>query len=639
MFVWNWIPKQFGMADGSAYAKMLDAHAEVHDLFAREVTQNSWDAALRLRRELAGAAHPKAGDEIPFRLNYEFRQVSGADKTALLSALQIQELRETLETHGHEALKFEPGRTILDREQANESLHLLYINDYGATGLRGDPVGDGLAQSDFFRAFGQIGGNDRHEGGGSFGFGKAAFIKASRIRCVIAYSSFLPTAGDSVTRRLWGFVYWLGFSAKSGVGQLGLLNSDVGPVSVPAVDGVADQMAERFGFDVRTANSPRDCGTSLLVVDHVLDPHQLKSALERWWWPAIESYKSTFDVSVRTDREVLRPQPLLNLEVKPYVRAFEIAQDPSAQLREGEFKRDGDRRALRNLGGIGGGEMAIVRVEADSGNAEADSESDGTYAHIALIRDPRMVVNYEPFSGSTSSTAIKGVYVADSQADPYLRRAEPSTHDAWETRIDESYGPDWQKTQDVVTKIQKRIRDFVREVQKGLRPVPKKSKAQLSWTNELFSTLFKDPAPVGRGASSRNKRKKKKRQAATYVSEPISRSRVKLGEGLIAVSEEWTVDLVDEMESEIQGEIDFAVWVLADEKETSVSDRLAIESVTLPSGFYQTEDGSVVGTFKPGVSYQFTFTSAPYEQDWNVRSDVMVKPLSADDKILGGRDD
>lgn len=60
MLVWNWIPKQFGMADGSAYAKMLDAHAEVHDLVAREVTQNSWDAALRLRRELGDAPDSKA---------------------------------------------------------------------------------------------------------------------------------------------------------------------------------------------------------------------------------------------------------------------------------------------------------------------------------------------------------------------------------------------------------------------------------------------------------------------------------------------------------------------------------------------------------------------------------------------------
>lgn len=625
MLVWNWLPKQFGMADGSAYSRLLDAHAEVHDLVAREVTQNSWDAARRFRSELSELNGAVSLQEPAFRLSFDFREVTGKAKSSLLGALQIQELHNQLETQGHLTLRFEQGRTVLDSLDKKVPLSLLYINDYGATGLRGDPVGEGLASSDFFRAFGQIGGNDRVEGGGSFGFGKSAFIKASRIRCVIAYSSFLAQPNDPVTRRLWGFVYWPSFENKSGVGQLGVLNSDGGTISAPAVDTLADSVAEQFGFKVRSAKTPEDCGTSLLLVDHVLNEDDLLNSLERWWWPAIETYKTSFDVRVSTDTSVRRPQPLLNPEVKPYLRAFEIAQDPNAQLKDGEFKKE-DGRSLRNLG-VGGGEIAIVR---DDSPLDPDEESDGTYAHVALIRNPRMVVTYAPFSGSSPSTRIKGVYVADPSADQYLRRSEPSTHDAWETRIDESYGPDWDRTRDVVQRVHERIRKFVRDVQRNLRPAPKRSAAQLSWANELLTSLFKEPAPSGKGSTGKAKKKRKKRTTSSYSSQPLGRERVPLGEGLIAVQEKWEIALLPDADQSVNSEIDIAVWVLADEREASAADRLEIASVTCPPGFARDAEGRVSGTLEPGETYEFSFVSAPYEQDWNVRSDVALKPQVAD---------
>jgi hypothetical protein len=623
---WNWLSKQFGMADGSAYARLLDAQSEVHDLVAREVTQNSWDAARRHQAELAAAKGQDAAAERKFRLTYDFKEVSDGDKKRLLTALNAHELVDVLTEHGHGPLKFEKGKTVLDRMNSREPLSLLYVNDYGATGLRGDPVGEGLSESDFFRAFGQIGGNDRAEGGGSFGFGKSAFIKASRIRCVIAYSSFFPQPGDPVTRRLWGFVYWPSFGRKAGVGQLGVLHRDAGVSSAPAVDQVADVMAESFGFQVRTAKSYEDCGTSLLIVDHVLDPRRLMDALEMWWWPAMETYRSTFDISVRTPKEVLRPQPLLNDRVKPYIRAFEIAQDANAQLKEGEFKSKW--RAIRDQG-VAPGSMAVVRAESSL----EDASDHGYFAHVALIRNPRMVVNYEGYSGSSPNTEIKGVYIASLEADSYLRKTEPSTHDRWDTNIDESYGPDWEKTSKVVASIKSRIRAEITEIQRSLRQQPKKAQVPMSWANELFAQLFSEPTKTGKKQSEEERRKKTKRHAQMYDSTLQSRERRTVGSGQIAVQETWSVMLADEVKTEVSAVVDFAAWVLADGNEASASDRLAIEGLVLPKGFKETEDG-VQGTFKPGLAYQFSFLTAPYEQDWNVRTDVLVKSQGeAEDSI------
>ena len=98
---WHWLKKKFGDADGGAYSRLLDAHGPVHDLLAREVTQNSWDAARRLQRDAGGES------QIPFRLLYEFRELTGPDRTALLSALQVSELVEVLKANGHSKLRLE----------------------------------------------------------------------------------------------------------------------------------------------------------------------------------------------------------------------------------------------------------------------------------------------------------------------------------------------------------------------------------------------------------------------------------------------------------------------------------------------------------------------------------------------------
>ena len=613
---WHWLETQFGMASGSAYSKLLDAQQPVHDLVAREVTQNSWDAALRHRRE-----HPEIQDPT-FRLTYEFAELTGESRKSVARALDLQQLKATLDEQGHDALRFQPGETFLDNLKGSKPLKVLYVSDYGATGLRGDPVGSQLSASDFYRAFGQIGGNDRETGGGSFGFGKAAFIKASRLRCVVAYSSFMPTTDDPVSRRLWGFAYWPGFGNFTGVAQLGVLGQHHGVVSRPAIDAVADQVAESLGFQVRSADSFASCGTSLMIVDHVLDPELLKDSLELFWWPAMETYKSSFNLSIKTKDSVLNPQPLTNPKVKPFIRAFEIASDKNAQLKDGE--RKANWRGIRDEG-VGRGEMGMVRFQGEVDDLDM---GDDHFTHVALIRSPRMVVAYQGFGNSSLNTSIRGVYIASDDADPYLRKSEPSAHNNWESSIDESYGPDWKTTAKVVKSIKSKIREEVQRYQAELRRQPKAESSALSWANSLFAAVFAEPAKAG--TKSPGKRKKKdrvvRRKRGSYESERNSRQLTRTGQGAF-VEEAWTVWLSSSESEPREVSVAMHAWIVTDAGgDLSPSDRISTQPCApLPDGFQSAADGSVSGRLEPETRLSFTFRTDEYERDWNVRTDVIVR--------------
>lgn len=629
---WHWLEKQFGGADGGAYSRLLDAHQPAHDLVAREVTQNSWDAASRHHREQLGGRDIEPGDSKKFKLVYDFREVSGSSRSRVLQALRVDQLREQLHANGHEKLRFPKSTTLLDDVDGSSPLKLLYISDFGATGLRGDPVGPKFDESDFFRAFGQIGGNDRDTGGGSFGFGKAAFIKASRIRCVLAYSSFMPTPEDGVTRRLWGFVYWHSFGRFSGVAQLGRLTQDQAPRSEPATDELADAIAEDFGFGSRSAGSYEDCGTSLLIVDHVLQPEQLRDALAKYWWPALETYQSTFDVSVRTDDEVLRPEPRLVESLSPYLRAFEIAAEPRPQLLQQEWRSNFQRLESSHLSV---GSLGLVKIQPET----PPVLDDGLHAHVALIRKPRMVVKYEAYPGSTPNTAVAGAFLASDDADGYLRMTEPSTHDEWTEAIDESYGRDWRTAAEVAAGVKSRVKRSVSDFQNSIRTKPKAKRSELSWANTLFDRLFSDSTDGGkkkRDPNGKGKKRKVRRRSGSYVTERVDRTLRIENENQVSVAEIWTVGLADAIKSSVEAQIQLHAWVVSDGDSVEPSDRLVIQSATAPPGFRILEGGLIAGVLSPGQSYEVTYVTEPFSRDWSLKSDVHIAgPQEAEQEGLG----
>jgi len=612
---WHWIPEQWGMTAGNAYVRALGTQRPVHELVAREVIQNSWDAAQRHRDEHRG----KSGldvDKEKFKMVFEFQEFTGKEKKRILQAIQAKELKSKLDSAGHEKLRLPEGKTILDHLNDDEPLKALYIHDYGATGLKGNPSGNDLSKSDFFRAFGDLGGNDRAIGGGSYGFGKSAFIKSSKINCVVAYSSFFAAEEDPETRRLWGFVYWPKFQDLVGVAQLGLLNQDSGVKSIPAEGKLADQLAEDFGFHIRNSKTFESCGTSLLILDHSLDPELLQESIEKYWWPAFESFPSTFDITIISKDGAKRPQPRANPKYRPFIRAFEIASDPQSVLVEGEWKPDW--RAVRDLG-ISAGSMGLINVVGE----QDDLEIFKSFSQIALIREPRMVVEYQPQPGGNQSTAIKGTFIASPQADPFLRMSEPATHDNWQEGMDSTAGLDWEKARDVVKSVQARIRRAVIDFQNALRKQHKPKPGRLNFASELLAGLLTDPIP--RGSSARTtlnrQKKKKKKEASLYIS-TLKYTRRDLEPNGISVKEIWEIKLPDAITEPKTCKITFSAWVISETGETTAADKINTSLVKIPQNFKALPDGSYIGTITPQSIYELEFKTQPYNQNWNLKTDL-----------------
>lgn len=619
---WHWLPKQFGFADGGSYSKLLDAQAPVHDLVAREVTQNSWDAARRLRSRLA--TQNVATDALPrFKLVYDFKIAIGNQKNTVLNALRLDQLQGEFHTVGHKNLGFQAGSTVLDLANPDAPLDLLYISDYGATGLQGDPVGEDYDESDFYRAFGQIGGNDREEGGGSFGFGKAAFIKASRIRCVVAYSSFLGTEGDPTTRRLWGFVYWKGHRRRSGIAQLGQLVQDADVQSRPLTDDAADVVAESLGFAKRNANSPEECGTSLLIVDHVLDPDSLTAALSKFWWPALEEFRDSFDVQVRSAGKVTRPKPRQDIpELIPYLRAFEIARDPNAQLMKHEMKP-----AFQKLeSGLSIGRLALVKGDPD----QARFHDDGSYAHVALIRNPRMVVDYLPLPGSSPNTTVCGVFVASDEVDAALRKSEPASHNEWSCDIDESYGEGWELAREVATAVRDRVKKNVRKFQKELRGSQAKHRVPLSVANDILATIFPDRRSSPEAEPKKGKKKTKIKKVPGFYASTRKDQVLRIEDpGLVSVAETWQIQILESVKKEVTFDLAPRVWALSDGRSAEASDQLDISQISATCGFEKLSSATLRFSLAAGTVFEVSFISSPYNENWSTKSDLVIDRVDA----------
>lgn len=611
---WIWLQKGWGVADGGAYAKLFQGKGSVEDIVAREVTQNSWDAANRLKIELLESNQGRLPADYKFKLVYEFKDLLGREKQNLIATLRLSELEKRLNQFGKEELEFEDGSTCLDYMNDESAIKCLYIHDYGATGLRGDPTGENLDESDFYRAFGQIGGNDRRVGGGSFGFGKSAFIKASRLRCVIAYSSFAPTAEDPVKTRLWGFVFWKGHKKFAGFAQLGSLIQDSEAKSSPLCDKQADEVAKSLGFRLRNADSPNETGTSLLVVDQVLDPALLQESLEKFWWPAIETFKNDFDVQIHTESEILKLRPMQREYLRSFVRAFEIATDNNAQIVEdSEIKFGILERNTTNLIG----NLALVRV-IDPVSVESLTTNNASNL-VALIRDPRMVVQYQPHNNN--APIVQGVFVAESNYDSYLRSSEPGPHDIWDTKLDESHGRNWQSTKKVVNAVHDGIKKELIAFQKKLRPASVTPPDSLEFADEILAEIFE---PKDSGTSKKKGKKPKVKVGLLASKKTTSRKREIIDQNRIKFIERYEWELLKSAKDNSKVRVRPGVWILADGYETTSSDRLGIKILNCSPEFKIEIDDTIVGVAKKNVTYFVEYETEPYSCSWNIKPDLEI---------------
>lgn len=579
-----------------AFAKDEPQHDAT--ILCREAIQNSWDAARALRTRMPG-------DAPPFEVVFRFETLLGVEKEQLLSNLGLRELEQRAETQqlrtlglGHE------GCLDFDGE---EPLRILEVIESGTTGMYG-PWKNG--KSKMYAALLSAGISAKEQGsGGSYGYGKAGLIRGSAPRCLVAYTCFREEAGEpGVTRRLLGMTYW-GQHQVEGLEYTGFARYgktiEEGRVE-PFVNEEADEAAERLGLNVRDVQDADQLGTTFLLIGPTIAPDDLKRAAERNWWPALLQPNLEFDITVideDNDTE-LEPRPRKDSLLAPFIRSWEIATTPQDNkvelerrhhLRPYEHKASGGKLEVGNLG--------MVAQPGSWSFPDAGDDTDHK-SLVALVRSPNMVVEY--YETGNSSPYVRGCFVADNDIDDLLRQTEPKAHDAWETQEAED-GIDEQAphlARRILSAIYQQLHIFRRE----LRP-PTRDRREIRLPD--YENLMRDLLTGQAGTRESPPPSKPHEVSLTLTDE--RHDLAPDGERIVLCGS-VRAELTDVAESDMATVL---VTVSAKfDEDGRAGEKIAV-AVTPPSGFEQSEDGSLKGELRRGTPVEFTYRSEPYETDWS----------------------
>ena len=397
-----------------------------------------------------------------FHISFAFRAARGAEKEALIRALRLNEHRDRLSHLDRQSLGL-GAEDCLDHLDSKDEMPFLVIEETATTGMYGPWKG---ASSKLFKGLASLGihGKDA-DAGGSFGYGKAGLIRGSAPRIVIAYTCFEEREDDpGVTRRLLGVTYWdahrLEDQDYTGMARWDTDTADPRPFENEEADAIAGEL----GLKRRDPADEEDRGSSFLILEPTVRPEDLETAIGRSWWPALEDPSQPFQVTVQfPDGERRAPRPRRDPSLDSFVKAYREATTDAKRvgripdLYKGEIGET--RRTFGNL-------VLLTAPDDWSFPSETTSRDESL---VALMRSPRMVVEYLPLGFREETPIVRGVFVADERVNSFLRETEPFGHDAWDPRGDGS--PEARRLAETILR---RIKERVRQVRKKLAPPPPK---------------------------------------------------------------------------------------------------------------------------------------------------------------------
>ena len=449
---WYAAPYAPGAIDGDGLLRLLGATD--HDrlsLLVRETLQNSWDAS---RAPSGGPVDPSVTPSYDAHL----RSLGPRERDSLLALFGPTAIPK-LPLHG---------------ELLSDQVRVLEISDRGTVGL-GGPTDNTLEtapnqRTDFASLVFSVGAPITTKGGGgTFGFGKIATYAMSRAYTVILHS--LPTEGgpkDRVPReRLIASAIGRSFSLEgrkyTGRHWWGRMSGSIGPA-----EGRDAARAAKGIFSTDFADG--STGTSILIVQPDLGDLSEEEAAHRMvasllWnaWPKMIPWPGSDEppmrISVRLDgQSIAVPDPR---SIRPFA-GFAHALDevrrrqssgesqravtsgwqpregpPSAVLRHCVQSVDSQRPAV-HVGLIAAAQTVRSGLGSLAGDAvERDMLGVGDQSHhLALMRGAELVVRY--LEGPVHPDEADGVewaavFKCDPSHDEIFARAEPPTHDAWQS--------------------------------------------------------------------------------------------------------------------------------------------------------------------------------------------------------------
>jgi hypothetical protein len=345
-----------------------------------------------------------------------------------------------------------PGLPLGD--ELRPGMEILHFADFGTDGLAGptradrDVPGQPRDFIDFVRNIGQP--PDKELGGGSFGYGKAAFYIASRARTILV-DTLCRVPGGRFERRFIACALGEGFTEDgrpfTGRHWWGRV---VDAVPEPLIDEDAAAAAELVGLPGRLGEA--GLGTTVAIIAPGIAPDGaatdatmdfIAEALAWNFWPRMTSTPGGAHATMRfelTDeaRSVRIPNPRTHEQLRGFVEALDRLRsepdddDPLVIDRHIECLRP-----VRTLGRLilQRGPVAQITLPERAVPQGAQQTAAGVH-HVALMRNAELVVKYlrgpEPVTGRIG---YSGVFRCSLDVDEAFRRAEPPTHDDWVPRF------------------------------------------------------------------------------------------------------------------------------------------------------------------------------------------------------------
>ena len=591
-------------------------------LLMREAVQNSWDAAIETRAE-TGEQEPH-----PFEVSFRLFELWGEERDRIAGALGLGDLAHRVESvDSRQILGLGEKDCLSDGFAGDIPLPMLEIREQAAGGMHGPWSED----SKLLRAMCTIGMTPATpDRGGSFGYGKAGLIRGSRVRTVVAYTCFAERPDDEgVTRRLLGMTYW-GSHRHEGCSYTGARwFACLGNGPEPCVNEAADQVASLLGLPLRDPAEVSDRGTTMLLVDPTVTADGLVRAAERFWWPALEDGSLQFGLVVKDDtaRSLHHPRPKRNPDLLPFIEAFEAAmmrQDHKrSELQVYDLKPRSTADGYDRFGKL------ALRSDRSGWSypetLESPAEDAGEVEHrslVALIRDPRMVVEYYD-TGARGSPYIRGAFVADSAINERLRLTENKAHDTWQTSS--AAGDIATADAEAARLLLQQVRSRVREYRGEVRPKPKPYAAmRFPVWDELARMLWRGAAPGDR-PPPRPARALSIQPGEQLAVGEDGRPYVE-GAASIGYSDSYTPEHPEGDLVEVSLRCNFAAIDGSRQQHTVPLD------VETPRGFVPQEGSGHVfqGRIKPGHRVTFEYLTGEYDSYWTVEVDVSAEIVAED---------
>ncbi len=392
-------------------------------ILVREAVQNSWDARLSDRRtvyfEIGGWTLDLKGRQ--FIRDHIFSNTPPAKTLSINKVLR-----------------------------SNTPINFLAIYDRGTTGLGGPTRADELTNDkeprdfvDFLRNIGQP--PNKKLSGGTYGYGKAAFYRASTVRTICIYTR-CKYKGKTESRF---FVSGLGLPFESnkikytGRHWWGRKNRGIAePILGSDADLIANKLGIRvFGKDEFGIVQPDLANNSS---DKESSGHRLANALTKiaeylvwYFWPKMLKHKGNLPMSFNVTwegQQISIPNPAEYLPTKPFVQAMHRLKNEKTSITEA-FKHNiieiNSQRPLQILG-----RLALQAFPTEQPTFSENGQENGIPKlcshHVALMRQPELIVKYyEGPSMGTESLGYAGVFVSDQEVDTIFAESEPPTHDDW----------------------------------------------------------------------------------------------------------------------------------------------------------------------------------------------------------------